>query len=84
METIRSNGHYPEECDATGAECLGCVRRTAESVRALTPAPTEEWASGVFQRMYSHAACRQMEHSFVWAMGVQAGRGGLVQIGAAA
>jgi hypothetical protein len=52
------------------------VRRTAESVRALTGDPTVEWAGAVFQRMYSHAACRQMEHTFVWALGV----GELVQI----
>lgn len=70
------NSYYPEECDVTGSECLGCVRRTAESVRALTGDPTVEWAGAVFQRMYSHAACRQMEHTFVWALGV----GELVQI----
>jgi hypothetical protein len=80
---ISTPSSYPEDCDATGVECLGCVRRTAESIRGLTPNPTADWASAVFQRMYSHAACRQMEHSFVWACGVEeAGR--LVQIGAAA
>ena len=70
------SAYYPEDCDVTGVECLGCVQRTAESVRALTGDPTAEWAVDVFQRMYSHAACRQMEHSFVWALGVAA----LVQI----
>lgn len=74
MTDVRS--YFPEECDTTGGECLGCVRRTAESVRALTGDPTAEWAGAVFQRMYSHAACRQMEHTFVWALGV----GELVQI----
>lgn len=71
---------YPEDCDVTGSECVDCVRRTAESVRALTGDPTAEWAGAVFQRMYSHAACRQMEHTFVWALGV----GELVQIEPAA
>jgi hypothetical protein len=74
--------YYPEDCDTTGGDCLGCVRRTAESVRALTPNPTSDWASAVFQRMYSHAACRQMEHSFVWACGGREA-GDLVQIVAA-
>ena len=68
--------YYPEDCDSTESECMGCVQRTAESVRALTGDPTAEWARAVFQRMYSHAACRQMEHTFVWALGM----GELVQI----
>ena len=55
---------------------MNCVQRTAESVRALTADPTVEWAGAVFQRLYSHAACQQMEHTFVWALGV----GELVQI----
>ena len=70
---------YPEECDASGGECSQCVRRTAESVRALTANPTAEWASAVFQGMYTYAACRQMEHMFVHSCGV-----GLIQIGAVA
>ena len=60
MTDVRS--YFPEECDTTGGECLGCVWRTAESVRALTGNPTAEWAGAVFQQMYSHAACRQMEY----------------------
>jgi hypothetical protein len=83
------NDYYPEECDNSGSECLACVRRTAEATRALTGVPTPEWASGLFQRMYSYAACRQMEHSFVWACGVQPGteisqQNHLIQIGIAA
>ena len=70
MEMKMAVGDYPEECDTSGSDCLGCVRRTAEAMRALTADPTAEWASGVFQRLYSHAACRQMEHSFVWAIGL--------------
>lgn len=82
-------GSYPEDCDSTGADCLDCVRRTAEAMRALTENPTAEWARAVFYRMYSHAACGQMEHSFVWACGAEPARMGLgkaalVQIGSAA
>ncbi|MBL8237425.1 MAG: hypothetical protein JNM66_08405 [Bryobacterales bacterium] len=65
-----TNGFYPEECDVTGGDCLGCVQRTAESMMALTGNPTAEWAGAVFHRLYSHAACHQMEHSFVWACGM--------------
>jgi len=80
---------YPEECDSTGSECLECVRTTAEAMRSLTGVPTPEWASDLFQRMYTYAACRQMEHSFVWACGARRigelePREPLVQIGAAA
>ena len=82
MASAMRDGLYPEDCDSTGVECVGCVTRTAESMRALTVNPTAEWASGVFQQMYKHAACRQMEHSFVWACGAVAGE--LVQIGAVA
>ena len=83
MGTTHGNGYYPEDCDTTGSECLQCVRGTAEATRALTGTPTAEWASALFHRMYSYAACRQMEHSFVWACGVEPG-GDLVQIAAAA
>ena len=83
MGTTQMNGYFPEDCDTSGSECLQCVRRTAEATRALTGTPTAEWASGLFRRMYSYAACRQMEHSFVWACGVESSEG-LVQIAAAA
>lgn len=73
MGTAMFNAYYPEDCDTTGEECLQCVRRTAESVRALTTAPTPEWAGAVFERMYSHPACMQMQHAFVWACGATAG-----------
>jgi hypothetical protein len=66
----QGHGYYPEECDASGGDCVMCVRRTGESVKALTTNPTAEWASGAFQRMYTFGACRQMEHLFVWSCGV--------------
>jgi len=72
MGTAMVYGNYPEDCDSSGSECLQCVRRTAEAVRALTASPTAEWAAGVFHKMYTHAACRQMEHSFLWACGTAA------------
>lgn len=92
MGSAMTNNYYPEDCDTTGSECLQCVQRTAESVRALTPEPTAEWATGVFQRLYTHRACRLMEYSFVWACGAggqetapRCGAGTeLVQIGYAA
>jgi len=74
-------GHFPEDCDTTGTECMRCVQRTAESMRALTADPTPDWAAAAFRRMYSHAACRMMEHTFVQACG---GGGALVSISAAA
>jgi len=80
MGTMQADGYYPEECDTTGVDCLGCVRRTAEATRALTGTPTAEWASGLFRRMYSYGACRQMEHTFVWACGVQPLEGSLVTV----
>lgn len=82
--TMQTNGYFPEECDTTGADCPECVRRTADAMRALTANPTAEWASGVFQRMYSHPACGQMEHSFVWACGVAPVASPLVHIAVAA
>ena len=87
MGSAMNTGYYPEDCDTTGSECLQCVRRTAEATTALMGKPTAESASGLFKRMYSYAACRQMEHSFVWACGVEPsvamiGVGNLVQIAA--
>ena len=67
----RGAGYYPEGCDGDGGDCSECVRRTGESLKALTASPTAEWASGVFQGMYKYAACRQMEHMFVFACGVE-------------
>ncbi len=79
MEPLEQSGFFPEGCDSTGEDCMGCVRRTAEATRALTGSPTAEWAAAVFHQMYTHSACRQMEHTFVWACGVP-----LVQIAVAA
>jgi hypothetical protein len=79
MDLCQEASLYPEGCDEQGVDCMQCVRRTAEATRSLTASPTPEWASAVFQRMYTHAACRQMEHTFVWACGA----GELVQIGMA-
>jgi hypothetical protein len=81
--------YYPEECDTTGSECLRCVSRTAEVTIALSGKPTPESASGMFRRMYTYPACHQMEHSFLWACGVQpapprAVQGSLFPIGDAA
>lgn len=80
MDLCQEASLYPEGCDEQGVDCMQCVRRTAEVTRSLTASPTPEWARAVFQRMYTHAACRQMEHTFVWACGA----GELVQIGVAA
>lgn len=74
--------YYPEGCDTTGLDCVQCVRNAAEAVRGLTGAPAADWAAGVFGRMYTHAACRQMEHTFLWACGGAASE--LIQIAAAA
>ena len=72
MRTAAPIGYYPEDCDSTGSECLQCVRRTAASMKALTSNLSADWARAVFGRMYGHAACRQMEHSFIWACGIEA------------
>ena len=79
METSEQGGYFPEGCDSSGEDCVRCVRRTAEATRALTVTPTAEWAAAVFHRMYTHSACRQMEHTFVWACGAQ-----IVQVAIAA
>jgi hypothetical protein len=84
MGTVQDNCYYPEDCDSTGVDCLRCVQKTAEATRALTASPTAAWASAVFHRMYSYAACRQMEHSFVHACGAASVGPQLVQISAAA
>ena len=75
---------YPEGCESSGVECLACVQRTAAAMRSLTGNPTAEWAGAVFHRMYSYGACREMEHTFVWACGVADPGSGLVQIETAA
>lgn len=71
MGTLSTTGFYPEDCDATGADCLDCVKCTAEATTALTGDATPEWASAVFRRLYSHGACREMEHTFLWACGLE-------------
>ena len=71
MGTLTTIRDYPEECDTTGADCLGCVGRTAQATTALMGKPSAEWASALFRQMYSHPTCHQMEHSFIWACGVE-------------
>lgn len=80
MDLCQEANLYPEGCDEQGMDCVQCIRRTAEATRSLTASPAPEWARAVFQKMYTHPACRQMEHTFVWACG----SGELVQVGAVA
>jgi hypothetical protein len=75
---------YPNGCNPNGEECQACVTRTAEAVTALTAARSAEWAVSAFRRLYTYAACRQMEHSFVWTCMRSQGSAGLVQINHAA
>lgn len=71
MRSAVTPAFYPEDCNADGTDCLQCVRTTAEAMRELTFEPTREWASAAFHRLYSHPACRHLEHSFVWACGAE-------------
>jgi len=68
MTNESSLDFYPEGCSRNASDCGDCVRRTADALVSITNAPTPEWAASAFRRMYKHAACQLMEHTFVWSI----------------